>query len=67
MSNEECGLCKFYQPQLRGEDILDYGKCHRYPPTVIGDADDLLGHIRPVVACNDWCGEFKAEAEEIEE
>jgi hypothetical protein len=45
----QCRDCSFF-----GRVDANVGVCHRSPPPSNGDT-------RPVVACDDWCGEFKAE------
>jgi hypothetical protein len=48
-----CATCRYYAPERP-----TYGRCHRYPPTVV-----QLGEVRsggstsPAVDRNGWCGE----------
>ena len=48
-----CSTCRYYAP-----DYPTYGRCHRYPPTVV-----QLGEVRsggstsPAVQKDGWCGE----------
>lgn len=50
----KCQYCSFFS--LEPKDYL--GLCHRYPPKIINIGDDDYESMLPVVAKDDWCGEF---------
>jgi len=60
---EQCGRCRF----SAGDEHADRLLCRRYPPTVVTlGARDIFGERRsttglklPVVAADEWCGEFQ--------
>lgn len=55
IENERCcGNCRFYHPEGR--------ECHRYPPQVWADEDNL-SNCFPTVKAVDWCGEFQRKEE----
>lgn len=51
---EVCANCKFFVVDKEE----DYGRCHRYPPVVVPEAD-LYSFEFPVVNEDDFCGEHK--------
>lgn len=51
-----CKDCRFTQMTTAG-----VRQCRRYPPS-----DTALGGRHPVVAADDWCGEFQPTPEELD-
>jgi hypothetical protein len=49
-----CQSCSFFDIEPK-EDL---GYCRRYPPTLIHLGDDNFDSTFPIVARDDWCGEF---------
>lgn len=49
-----CQSCSFFEIEQK-EDL---GYCRRYPPTLIHMGDDNFDSTFPIVARDDWCGEF---------
>lgn len=66
----KCADCKFFRTDSASSRIektppkvsdIDYGYCHRWPPSVpLTQGDDLSEHVG--VWLDDWCGEFEAKA-----
>ena len=48
----KCATCSFYEALTN-----DGGKCHRYPPEIMGNEEIGYSAFRPVTI-TDWCGEF---------
>ena len=55
-----CASCQFY---VQTNDANSFGKCHRYPPTVVSaniKGENYNYYNFPIVHANrDWCGEHK--------
>lgn len=49
-----CQRCSFFE--LKPKETL--GFCRRYPPITISVGDDNYDTILPIVAPDEWCGEF---------
>ena len=54
---QQCENCRFWR---EGGGVLNSGICFRYPPTIvrIGGMAQVMT-VRPIVAKEDWCGEFQ--------
>ena len=55
-----CKNCAFYRPAEEKTFVLDYGRCSRFPPVVMADADGLPSSEWPGVSDEEHCGEWKA-------
>lgn len=63
---ERCEICKFglFEEDARLFQELELGHCRRYAPRSIrmdkatDDFEDMQT-VFPIVASNDWCGEFQ--------
>ena len=53
---ENCRQCRFLQLDHARNEA---GYCRRYPPVLIGGDDEAM-FCFPIVAVDEWCGEFKA-------
>jgi lysozyme len=64
MTEESCGTCFFHRA---GKD--DEGECHAHPPlaTSTSNAKARAFALWPIVAWNDWCGEYEPAAAEAAE
>ena len=61
MTKPACENCKFWSFEA-GFGDHKFGDCHRYPPTVIWDADDGEHTTAfPETGMNQWCGEWGAK------
>lgn len=49
-----CNSCSFFKADPKD----DLGFCYRYPPTIVQLGDLDFDSIFPVVARDEWCGEF---------
>lgn len=49
MTNDTCSNCNFFDG--------DISNCHRYPPTVLVDNEDIF-NAYPEVDSLEWCGEY---------
>ena len=58
-SAKQCSNCKFGFFYIdEGNDYVDTGECHRYPPSIPADLIDVNSDFVKVWG-TDWCGEFK--------
>ncbi len=62
-----CDNCKFWKwnaLQVNSEHDVQAGRCHRFPPSYIGedeydfDGDQTFKWANPETNRDDWCGEF---------
>lgn len=70
MIQENCENCKFFKTGPGLDE--DAGRCRKVPPVFVFEPDDMsdkecMTHkiyawAQPVVAFEDWCGEWKAIA-----
>ena len=51
--DEVCETCRFY---FREDDTEE---CRKNPPTLLIDADNLIGTYWPNVSRDEWCGEWQ--------
>jgi len=78
MSKEQCNNCKFYSRNEQEEMYFDKesgapllgASCRRYPPKQDANFLDswdferrVAAHYFPLVAFDEWCGEWKPAAE----
>ncbi len=69
MPEEKCATCRFFHDQqpseMRGGSRAElFGYCRRQPPSVIpqifvGNPPSMPQTVWPIVAKEDWCGEYK--------
>lgn len=59
-------MCRFWKDSGDGQCgtdglSLQFGRCHRYPPTRTQDQDegDTIGYTFPRVEASSWCGEYQ--------
>jgi NAD-dependent dihydropyrimidine dehydrogenase PreA subunit len=64
LTPQTCGGCRYFKPVWSG-----WGECHRFPPVVVWAIINREGcqqseptTTRPLVAVDDFCGEFKVRA-----
>lgn len=60
LASPSCGGCSYFVPSDEVETQAS-GMCHRYPPTVVVDADGDIVRARPQMEATESCGEFKAK------
>lgn len=69
MSGEKCESCRFFyehSPKTSGSGSTVHGSCRRHPPAVIQkyvshDKASVPETTWPLVATDDWCGDFALE------
>ena len=49
-----CEFCSFFEVEKKD----DLGFCHRNPPALINLGDDNYETVFPILARDEWCGEF---------
>lgn len=66
MMDAFCGKCGYFEPMHDGS----HGNCRRHAPVVyvecgnVGDNMAVTATAWPNVLSDDWCGDFKEEADE---
>jgi hypothetical protein len=52
---EACKSCRFLMLDTPRDEL---GFCRRFPPLIV-QADEEMNFTFPVVAINEWCGEYR--------
>lgn len=65
MTDASCGACMFWKEWKKSEGRETvWGNCHRMPPSYVEEYKNMKCGRWPATHAENWCGEFKAKAQE---